>query len=87
MHAANIEELNELRHLEELTFGVFEADVSRLLETPSLAGLRKLILVDNRKNDIDLAPLAAFCRLEDLTLGGHDTSTSWHVSTRSENSG
>jgi hypothetical protein len=71
MHAANIDDLNQLHNLEELTFGVYEADLPRLLEMSSLAGLRKLVLVDNRRNNIDLAPLATFSCMENLTLCGH----------------
>ena len=71
MRAVNVGELNELCNLEELTFGVFEADLPEFLEMPSLSGLRKLILVDNRRNNIDLAPLATFGRLDSLVVCGH----------------
>jgi hypothetical protein len=71
MRATNLDELGQLPDLERLTFGVFEADVPQLLAIPSLAVLRKLVLTENRTRNIDLAPLVAFRRLEDLTISGH----------------
>jgi hypothetical protein len=68
---ANAEELGQLSHLEELRFGVFEADVPRMLEMPALFGLRKLTLAETRKKNFDLSPLSAYRKLEDLFLNGH----------------
>lgn len=65
---ANINELAQLHHLEEFAFGVFESDLPELLRTPSLTGVRKLTLAESRKNNIDLAPLADYERLEVLFL-------------------
>ncbi len=35
-----------------------------LLNTPSLFGVRKLILAESRRNNIDLAPLVGYVRVE-----------------------
>ena len=66
-----MEVLNELANLEELTFGVFEVSLPKLLEMPVLANLRVLVLEDSRKNNIDLAPLGASKAVEALTVSGH----------------
>ena len=71
MQALHIEELASLDHLDNLTFGVFEAQVPDLLQTSNLKRLRKLILAPTRKNNIDLAPLGEFQELQELGLCGH----------------
>jgi hypothetical protein len=71
MHATSVEVLNELANLEGLTFGIFEVNLPKLLEMPAMAGLRVLVLEYSRKNNIDLAPLGAFQKLEVLTVSGH----------------
>jgi hypothetical protein len=70
-HVANIDKLANLQYLEEFSFGVFDADVPALLRFPSLTKVRKLILSESRKNNIDLAPLANFEKLEVLFLNSH----------------
>ncbi len=70
----NIEGTNriaELEHLDAFGFGVFESDIPELLRYPSLARVQKLILATNRKNNIDLAPLGTYQRLETLFLNAH----------------
>ncbi len=67
----NDEEIARLEHLEEFAFGVFEADLPDLLRTHSLTRVRKLILADSRKNNIDLAPLVGYDQLEVLFLNSH----------------
>jgi hypothetical protein len=65
---SNADELSHLQKLQEFAFGVFDSDLPDLLRTESLLGLRKLILAPSRKNNIDLAPLASYRHLEDLSL-------------------
>jgi protein phosphatase 1 regulatory subunit 7 len=65
---SNVAQIGHLDHLEEFSFGVFESDLPDLLNTPSLFGLRKLILAGSRRNNIDLAPLVGYERLETLFL-------------------
>lgn len=70
----NIEGANriaELEHLDAFTFGVFESNIPELLRYPSLARLHKLGLSTTRKNNIDLAPLGTYQRLEELFLNAH----------------
>ncbi len=71
MDAIHLECLDELAFLEEFAFGVFRADVPRLLESGALTNLRKLVLIETHKNDVDLAPLASYVRLEELLVNGH----------------
>jgi len=54
-----------------LLFGVFESDIPKLLRYPSLARVHKLVLGTTRKNNIDLAPLRMYQRLETLFLNNH----------------
>jgi hypothetical protein len=61
----------ELEHLDAFAFGVFESDIPELLRYPSLARLHKLVLATTRKNNIDLAPLATYQRLEEIFLNAH----------------
>jgi hypothetical protein len=65
---SNFDQIAQLGQLEEFAFGVFESDLPDILNTPSLLGVRKLILAESRKNNIDLAPLAGYERLETLFL-------------------
>jgi len=70
----NIEGANriaELEHLDAFAFGVFESDIPELLRYPSLARVYKLVLASTRKNNIDLAPLGTYQRLEELFLNAH----------------
>lgn len=70
----NIEDANriaDLEHLDAFGFGVFESDIPDLLRYPSLARVHKLVLATTRKNNIDLAPLGAYQRLETLLLNNH----------------
>ncbi len=71
MEVKHLDHLDELDFLEEFAFGVFRADVPRLLESRALTKLRKLVLAGTHKNNIDLAPLASYVRLEELFVNGH----------------
>ena len=72
LHSArNIEFVGRLEHLEELGLGVFEGDYPRILEEPGIRRVERLILIDTRRNNIDLAPLARFANLSWLILNGH----------------
>ena len=69
--AKNLEYLGRLEHLEELGLGVFEGDYPRILEEPGIQRVERLILIDTRRNNIDLAPLDRFPNLTELILNGH----------------
>jgi hypothetical protein len=66
-----VNELGSLNFLEELAFGVFESDIPKLLEIPTFMKLQKLVLLDSRKNNVDLSPLASCRNLEELFIHGH----------------
>jgi hypothetical protein len=70
-NATHLESLDELALLEEFAFGVFEANVPLLLESRALRRLRRLVLIETRKNNIDLAPLESYVQLEELFINGH----------------
>lgn len=69
--AKNLEYLGRLEHLEELGLGVFEGDYPRILEEPGIQRVERLILIDTRRNNVDLAPLDRFPNLTELILNGH----------------
>ena len=71
LNVTDLQALDELQFLEEFGFGAFEADVPRLLEMKALQGLKKLLLIAEKKSNIDLAPLRGFTRLEELFLNKH----------------
>jgi hypothetical protein len=68
---SNVDELAGLAYLEEFAFGVFESNLPDLLNMASLSQVRRLILAESRRNNIDLAPLSAFQQLETLFLSSH----------------
>ena len=68
--ASGIEGLESLSNLEELGFGVSEGNNSGLLKLKNLRNLRRLTLLPMPRQNVDLAPLAGFARLEELTLCG-----------------
>jgi hypothetical protein len=68
---SNAHEIDRLEHLEEFGFGVFESDLPDLLRFSSLVRIRRLILAESRKNNIDLAPLGRYERLRVLFLNSH----------------
>ena len=67
----NLEFVGTLEHLEELILGVFEGDYPNILREPGVQRVRRLVLIDNRRNNVDLAPLVSFPNLADLTLCAH----------------
>jgi len=69
--AIHLEVLDDLSGLEEFAFGVSNADAPNLLESKALSRLRKLLLAPTHKNNIDLAPLASYANLEELSIHGH----------------
>lgn len=69
--AKNIEFIGQLEHLEELGLGVFEGNYPNILAEPGIQRVQRLILIDTRRNNIDLAPLARFPNLSELVLNGH----------------
>jgi protein phosphatase 1 regulatory subunit 7 len=67
----NSPEIDRLENLEEFTFGVFESDLPDLLRFSSLRGLSRLVLAESRRNNIDLAHLAQYERLQVLFVNSH----------------
>jgi hypothetical protein len=67
----DVKRIANLEHLEAFAFGVFESDVPDLLRYPSLVHAQKLVLATTRKKNIDLEPLGAYQRLEELFLNAH----------------
>ena len=67
----NLEFVGTLEHLEELILGVFEGDYPNILREPGIQRVRRLVLIDNRRNNVDLAPLASFPNLTELILNAH----------------
>ncbi|WP_206241237.1 leucine-rich repeat domain-containing protein [Novosphingobium terrae] len=65
------EEIGRLPRLTRLSFGVFELNRPDLLETLDLARLKGLTLVENRKRNVDLSPLARATSLTQLFIHGH----------------
>lgn len=72
LHSAkNVEFIGQLQHLEELGLGIFEGNYPNILEEPGVQRVQRLILIDNRRNNVDLAPLSRFSNLHELILCGH----------------
>jgi hypothetical protein len=65
------EEIGRLLKLKCLSFGVFELDRPDFLDTVDLSRLERLVLIENRKRNIDLSPLAGCASLEELFINGH----------------
>lgn len=70
MRIENETTLGSLAHLRKLTFGVFEYDRPELLAGLDLSRLTALGVLETRKRNIDLAPLATASRLKSLHLIG-----------------
>jgi hypothetical protein len=69
--AKNIEYIGQLEHLEELGLGVFKGNYPKILEETGIQRIQKLILIDTRRNNVDLAPLEHFSHLKELVLCAH----------------
>lgn len=69
--ARNLEFLGLLEHLEEFGIGVREGDYPQILQQPGIQAVNRLVLINNRRNNVDLAPLASFSKLAELTLCAH----------------
>lgn len=67
----NEEEIGRLSKLRCLSLGVFELNRPDFLETINLVNLTRLVLVENRKRNIDLSPLSRCGSLEELLVNGH----------------
>jgi len=67
----NEQEIGGLTKLTKLGFGVFEFDRADFLATLPLGGLRRLVLGENRKRNLDLTPLGGADGLRTLFLNGH----------------
>jgi hypothetical protein len=67
----NEDEVGRLPKLTCLSFGVFELDRPDFLHTISLSQLQRLVLSENRKRNIELAPLAQCASLHELSISGH----------------
>ena len=69
--ASAIEHLFTLTELRKFALGIFELDAPDILGGMHLGQLRELSLIETRKNNIDLAPLARCQDLEKLFVGSH----------------
>lgn len=69
--ARNLEFFGLLEHLEEFGIGVHEGDYPQILQQPGIHAVKRLVLINNRRNNVDLAPLAFFSNLAELTLCTH----------------
>lgn len=69
--AKNIEFIGQLEHLEEFGIGIFQGNYPNILEEPGIQRVQRLILINTRRNNVDLAPLARFPNLSELILNGH----------------
>ena len=69
--AKNIEYIGQLRQLEQLGLGVFEGDYPEILRASGIQRVHSLTLIDNRHNNVDLAPLSQFSNLTELVLCAH----------------
>ncbi|WP_241300232.1 hypothetical protein [Burkholderia stabilis] len=68
---ANEEAIGLLPKLKRLGFGVFNLNRPDFLDTIDLGQLERLVLVENRKRNIDLSPLARCGSLSELFIHGH----------------
>ena len=68
---ANLEYIEDLNELVAFGFGVFEAKSPGFLKFRNMQTIRRLVLGDTRKHDIDFAPLSKLEALENLTVVGH----------------
>ncbi len=69
--ARNVEFIGRLEHLEAFGIGIFEGSYPNLLKEPGIQRVQRLILINTRRNEMDLAPLAGFPNLSELILNGH----------------
>lgn len=65
------EEIGRLPNLRRLSFGVFELDRPDFLDTIDLSRIVRLVLIENRKRNINLSSLAQCTSLEELFVNGH----------------
>jgi len=72
----NENEIGKLPNLRALHFGVFDLNRPDFLTTIELGRLKRLNLSENRKRNIDLAPLDAAGLLEELIVHGHSKGVS-----------
>lgn len=69
--AKNLEFIGQLGWLEELVLGVTEGNYQKILEQPGIQRVQRLILINTRRNNVDLAPLVQFPNLTELIINGH----------------
>jgi hypothetical protein len=69
--AKNLDFIGQLTSLEELVLGVFEGNYPKILEQPGIHRVQRLILINTRRNNIDLAPLVRFQNLTELIINAH----------------
>jgi hypothetical protein len=67
----NVRCLAQLESIEDLAIGFLDGDGTNPLEFENLLALRRLTLLPARNSGFNLAPLAGFRALQDLTLCGH----------------
>lgn len=71
--ARNLESIGNLEHIEEFGIGVTEGNYPQLLLEPGIQSVQRLVLIDNRRNNVDLAPLVGFPHLVELILNAQAT--------------
>jgi len=64
-------EVGRLSNLRRLSFGIFELDRPDFLNTIELGRLERLMLIENRKRNLDLEPLERCGSLTELYINGH----------------
>lgn len=69
--ARNLQSLGRLEYLEEFGVGIREGDYPQILTLPGIQAVHRLVLMDNRRNNVDLAPLVVFPNLAHLHLCAH----------------
>jgi hypothetical protein len=67
----NEDEVGRLHNLTRLSFGVFEFDRPDFFNTIEIDRLERLILIENRKRNFDLNPLARCRSVRELFINGH----------------
>ena len=72
----NVEALGRLPHLDNLHFGVYEIADGAFLSALPLEQLSRISLVENRKRNFDLAPLARCQSAEQVFIQGHTRNIS-----------
>jgi protein phosphatase 1 regulatory subunit 7 len=71
LEVKNLSVLNDLANLHQLSLGIYQLDDPNILNSIQLKNIERLVLCENAKSNIDLAPLEACRKLTELFLNGH----------------